>query len=708
MYRILSLLSASILTTPPIYAQPSEDAPIIDRIVVTAPALNRVHEINAGAFGARDVMEIPLAIQSYDARAITEASARTAADIVLRDPSVLSASGGSAFDNFRLRGFAMDSFNTIRRDGLTLAPHHDVQLENVERIDILKGPSGFLYGFNSPGGTINYILKRPTQEPFLTATLGGSSLEQTYIALDGSLTTMQDTLGVRVNAGHEKTGNFDHARDMERSFFGLATDIRFSEGALLQINGDWSKKSTIADPLLRADQSPRTDPLDPASFILPPRIDRRDLLTGSWYRHETEGLNFDTRLELALSQNWLTILQANYSRVERNGGYTDLFDIQPNGDIGWGDLYASRGEIFTTWSVQGYLAGQFETQGISHDVFFGVSHRSFSDKSPFWDYVDTDGPLGMNGITVGNILNPVQPPVYDFGPEQAINFKSSIKESSVFATDLVTLNDQVQLLFGGRYIWYRADDLSADALPQRENTFVPTGAVMFRPTTNILTYASYSRGLEKGDYAPFNANNANQPTDPIESRQYEVGIKADLLTNLNLGLALFDIKRDASYLNLDNDYVSAGRYHHRGMEFTLTGQVTDTLSLTGALAWIDTELKDVSDETTLGKRTESVPEWKTTLGARYQIQALPGLSVDGQVNYVGNQPVDAQNSGFIPSFTVVDAGISYDTSIMKRPVQLRVQAKNLFDKYYYASAYYSGGLDIGRPREVFVTLKTSF
>jgi iron complex outermembrane recepter protein len=343
------LLSAAIPVASPALAQTasSGDA-VLNEVIVTAAPLNKAFEVNVGAFGAKGAMDVPLAIQSYDAESIARALPRTAGDMLLRDPSVLNASYGGGFDNLRLRGFAMDNFNTIRRDGLTLAPHHDVQLENVERIDVLKGPSGFLYGFNSPGGTINYILKRPTRESFLTATMGGSTLEQRYAALDGSATALSGALGLRVNTGYEKTGNFNHARDFERAFFGVATDVRLSERALLQLNGDWSAKSSIADPLLRPDQSSRADPLDPATYILPPRIDRRDLLTGSWYRHRTENYNVDGKLELTLSEGWVSVTQANYSRVERNGGYTDLFDIQPNGDIGFGALAQSRGEIFST------------------------------------------------------------------------------------------------------------------------------------------------------------------------------------------------------------------------------------------------------------------------------------------------------------------------------------------------------------------------
>lgn len=63
-------------------------------------------------------------------------------------------------DNISIRGFPIDWTNTMRRDGMPVAPYYDLPLENTERIDVLKGPSGFLYGVNSPGGTVNYVMKR--------------------------------------------------------------------------------------------------------------------------------------------------------------------------------------------------------------------------------------------------------------------------------------------------------------------------------------------------------------------------------------------------------------------------------------------------------------------------------------------------------------------------------------------------------------------
>ncbi|MBN7796013.1 TonB-dependent siderophore receptor [Parahaliea mediterranea] len=711
MNRILTALLASTCAAQTLAQASLEStgsASGLETVNVTAPLLNKALEVNAGAFGAKDAMEIPIAIQSYTAESIAALSARTVQDVLEYDPSITGASNGGGFDNFRIRGFVMDNFNTIRRDGLSLAPHHDMPLELFERVDVLKGPSGFLYGFNSPGGTVNYLPKRPTRTPFVNVTAQGSSLEGRYTSLDSSNSAFDGAFGYRVNLGYEKNGNFDHTYDMERKFIGLATDFRLGERGLLQLSADYSSKTHLADPLLRADQGDREDPLDPASFVLPPRVDRRDALAPTWFRHETDGHNADARFEFALNDAWTSVSQANYSRVERHGGYNDLFSIQPNGDVGYADYYVSRGEVFSVWSLQSYLAGTFQTGSILHDTFFGASYKRFKDKSPYWDFVESGGELTPADVSVGNILDPVDPPRWHWGPENAVDYKATITERSLFASDLLSLNDHVQLLLGGRYIQYRARELSAQAPPQDDNVFVPTGALIYRPGDAVMTYLSYTRGFEKGEYAPFFTNNPNQPTDAIESEQYEIGLKASIDRRLSLGIAAFNIDRDANYVNLDNDFVGGGTYRHRGVELSAVGEVTAGLKLHGNLAYLDTQLTGVADPTVIDKRSEGVPRWKGTLGARYDLAAVPGLSLDSTLSYVGNRAVDAQNTGFIPSYTLWDAGISYDTTLGGTPTTFRLHGRNLGNKYYYASAQYQGGLMVGREREIFLSANIRF
>jgi len=677
----------------------------LESVIVTAP-LNKALEVNAGAFGARDKMDVPLVIENYGSDIIHHTDNRTVADVLtVLDPSVTSSSFGGGFDNFRLRGFSGDLFNTLRIDGLALAPHQDMPLELIERVDVLKGPAGFLYGFNSPGGSINYQPKRPTKEPFTRMSVQGSSLHGRYAALDNSASFADGRFGYRLNAGYSKTGNFNHFGDFERKFIGVTTDVRFSSAALLQINANWTDTQSMADPLLRADQSSRADPLDPSSYILPPKVNRRHALSPSWFRHGIEASNFDAKLEYALNERWTAVGQWNFSRVKHDAAYNDLFDIQPNGDIDYAALAIRRASRYDSWTGQTYLTGMLETGVLVHEVFVGAAHHMNHDASPLWDVDESGGGVPPSAVSVGNILRPVQPPRIHYGAVHELDYNSNIQETSVFASDLISFNDQFQLMLGGRYIRFEARNHYAGAETESKNTFVPSIALMWRPTSQWMAYVSHSRGLERGEYAPYNAVNAYTSTDAIESRQYEIGLKAQLNDDTNLGLALFDLQRDASYLNASNYFVSSGKYQHRGIELTASTRLFKQLELHGNVAFLETELKQVDDPTTLGKRSAGAPRWKAAMQARYTFAG--GLSVEGTVNHVGSSAVDAQNSGFIPGYTLLSASVSYDTKIAATPVTFRLQGRNLADKYYYPGVN-SGGLQIGRGREVFLSARMTF
>lgn len=700
-------LSAAILAQPASAQQAPSPSPegdaATDEIIVTGQPLNAALDVNVGAFGAKNPLDIPLAIESYDAAEIANRASRTLLDVLREDPSVQSASTGGNYDNLRLRGFAIDFVNTLRRDGLSLAPYQDVPFENVERIDVLKGPSGFLYGFNSPGGTINYVVKRPSRERFLTATAGLTSLQGRYTAIDGSTALDDGKLGVRVNAAYEKDGDFDHARDLERVFAGAAVDVRLSDTILLQLNGDYQWKSLVADPLLRADQSSRGDPLDPASFITPPRIDRRDLLAPSWYRYVTEAFNFDGRLEAKIAGGWTGIVQANRSQSTRKGAFTDYFDIQPDGTIGYADLFYDPSARFRVTSVQTYLSGKFQTGGIGHEMFIGASHKLQANR---WPAVFVDSIMvPIEDISVGNILNPVQPPVFDLSPLPRSDYSGRTRENSVFASDIVTFSDAVQFMLGGRYIWYRSVQ-GTNVYDQSK--FVPTVGVVLKPARGVSLYANYARGLEAGEYAPITANNGGIQTGPIQSTQYEIGAKADFAPDFGFNLALFQIEKQAGFVNAANDFVLDGDFRHRGVEVTANGRPLPGLTLSANLAYLDTSLQNVIDPTVLGNRTEGVPEWRGGLSADYAIPGIAGLSLNGAVQFVSNRPVDAQNSGFIKGYTLVDGGLRYETTLGGTPVAFRLIGNNLFNHYYYSSVFYSRGLEVGRPREITASVSVRF
>src|SRR5438445_11515408 len=231
--------------------------------------------VTLGAFGNKDVMEIPLSIQSYSSVLLENSRARTLLDVTSNDPAVQDGRVNGDYSNLRIRGYATDWTNTIRRDGLSLAPYQDVPLEEVDQVTILKGPSGFLYGFNSPGGTVNYITKRPTRDPFNELTIEARTQDGWYLHLDTSSTIgAEKRFGYRLNAGHEQVGDFTHDLDEKRTFAAASLDWRVSDDAVLQLNADYQRKDTAAQPVIGI-----------AGGKLPPLYDPETLLGEPWLQY---------------------------------------------------------------------------------------------------------------------------------------------------------------------------------------------------------------------------------------------------------------------------------------------------------------------------------------------------------------------------------------------------------------------------------------
>ena len=268
-------------------------------VVVSAQRekLYDVQDVNAGALGVRSLQDLPFAVGSYTVDTIEAQRARTALDVLRNDPSVTPTSGFSSFDGVAVRGFAANSFNNVRRDGLLANIYSDVPLENKERVDVLKGLSGFLYGVGEPSGIVNYVIKRPTRERFASVTAEVRSYGGRYASVDaGGPLDATGTVGYRFNAATEKVGDFTHFGDLKRDFLAGAVDIKINRDALLQLDFDWQKKSLAASGMI----GPRND----GTVVSARSFDPRTLVGQPWGQYKTDAWNIGARLDYTLNSQW--------------------------------------------------------------------------------------------------------------------------------------------------------------------------------------------------------------------------------------------------------------------------------------------------------------------------------------------------------------------------------------------------------------------
>lgn len=666
----------------------ADNTPVtLEQVIINAKkeALYVNRDVNAGALGVQSLQELPFSIGSYGRELIDNQRARTVQDVLKNDPGVQPASFGGAYDGIAVRGFSANAVNSVRRDGLLTNVYADIPLENMERVDVLKGLSGFLYGVGEPSGLVNYILKRPTRRGFTSVDAEVSSFGGRYLHVDsGGAVDQSRALAFRVNMAAQEQGDFTHAGDLSRAMASVALDMQLAPGTLLRLDADYQRKKLAAQPVI----GPRSD----GTVVPAESFDPRTLLGQPWGQYRTETSNLGLRLEHELGADWNLIAQLGYSLTTRDAAFPDVYSVTSGGTITSGDFYFSPDQRFTTVSAQAFLNGGMKAAGVQHDVVLGLSDGRMKSSDGGW--------FPNDGLTVGNIYAPVYSARPDFSNPPPKN-QGSTRQPSLFASDTVSLNEHWRVLAGLRYIAYRSESLSADGV-QREgdvNVTVPSAALVWLPTKTLTAYASYTEGLEQGAYAPNTASNRGERLDPIRSKQIETGIKWIPQRRLSATAALFYIDKPLQAVDpADSRFKTLGRQRHQGIELALNGEVATGLSVVTGISWLDARMLHTGDARE-GKRPANVAKLQASAWFDWQVADLPGLSLNAGLVHTGERALDQANSLIVPAFTRWDGGARYAVRVAGVPTVWRLQVQNLANRRYWENVNY-GGVLAGAPRTV--------
>ncbi|MDI6466158.1 TonB-dependent receptor, partial [Cronobacter turicensis] len=207
----------------------------------------------------------------------------------------------------------------------------------------------------------------------------------------------------------------------------------------------------------------------------------------------------------------------------------------------------------------------------------------------------------------------------------------------------------------------------------------------------LMAYVSYADSLEQGGTAPTGAGvkNEGQTLDPYRSQQYEAGLKADL-GDMNLGAAVFRLKRPFAYVGEDNIYREQGEQVNDGLELTAAGHLWQDLNIYSGVTFLDPTLKDTASAATSGKRVVGVPKVQANLLAEYSLPSLPQWVYSASLHYTGKRAANDTNTSWADSYTTLDLGTRYTTRIHNLPTTLRLTVNNVTNEHYWASIFPSG------------------
>lgn len=704
--RFLSLLAAgSVFGASSAFAQTATDTEGLADIVVTAtrsaeslsrvPAsISAVSEDALGAGGIKDVASLSSAIPNLSVgdqfgvnRIFIRGIGMTSID--------LGADGGVAF---------LQDGAQIARPAAQLSGFYD-----LERVEVLRGPQGTLYGRGATAGAINLITKRPTAEldGYARASYGNYNAVTFEGAAGGAISG--DTVMARIAGKYDRRDGFG-----KNQFTGKDIDDRDAyafRGSLL------AKAGEDVEILLSGEYFHENDS-NYAFHYFGPTVAPENLL-GSILG----GQSLITVAQAAGKKPNFRDIYSDQEPLNRRHGYsfTGTIDWTP-GDWDVKSITAYRKFVrFNRDDLDASNANMFGQNNYDEDSKTFSQEFVATYKSDKYDLLF--GAMYFNESLYGSVRVPLTnlavllkiagqvPPETPDNAFDGLNYQQlgtvDINALGFYAQASYAVTDQLKLTAGGRFSHEKRkgdgtfDFLSSVSTDKAKswNAFTPTISLNYQATDNTLIYATVTRGFKSG---VINIGSRNDVINPEYVWSYEVGLKTSTADNkLQANLAGFYM----DYTDLQVGFVdsssvvttvNAASARNYGLEAELRARPTPGLTLELFGTYLNAKYRKFTSGDyrqgfaqvdLAGNRLSNAPEFSFRAGADYDLPVnLPGkLNLRGDVNWQGRvyftefNNADATQKGY----ALINAGLRYTSENGAWSVDL--WGRNLADKLVYTN-----------------------
>lgn len=636
------------------------------------------------------INETPQSITVIGAEQIRDQAPRKFDDILRYAPGVFSATFGADNRNdwFIIRGFKSDD-NSMFLDGMQLFytsyASWKLQPFNMERVEVLRGPSAILYGGSSPSGIVNAVSKLPQAEPIRYIETGVDNFGNGYFGFDINtpikLAPGNGELYTRI-VGQLQNGGTQTDFTPNNNYF-IAPSLTWKPDAdtTLTILGSASYNETRAAQFLPYLGTVTNAPFGriPTSFFGgEPNFDK--------FKREQEMLGY--QFERHLSDNITFRQNARYAHVDVN--YAGITGGYPYANATTGDFqrypFVTRG-IADQAQMDNQLEYRFTTGILSHTALFGLDlkHYSIGDTQAFG-----------GTITPINVLNPVYTGA---APLTAAPYRDTTltqRQAGVYLQDQIKL-DRFTLVLSGRNDWVDTNE-TASGLSRDVSKFSGRAGLIYNFDNGLAPYISYATSFNP----VIGLNGSNQLLLPETGQQTEVGVKFQPVGfNGHFGFAYFDLKRQNA-LTTDPANIliptQSGEVTSRGLELEAVANLAPGFKVVGSFTTYNLFVSKDFNPALIGKTPTNTPQQMASGWADYTFQdgVLRGFGFGGGVRYVGGSFADQANTLVVPSRVLADLSVHYDWQNWR----FAVNANNVTDEIYVASCAAENSCFYGDRRRV--------
>ncbi len=595
--------------------------------------------------------------------------------------------GGDGAGYFSLRGFAVQPTMVNGLPGLT---NGGLDIANIERIEVLKGPSGTLFGSSliSYGGLINVVTKKPFDsfKTEITYTAGSFGLNRFTADVNTPLDKENKVL-LRINAAYHDQNSFQDAGFRKTRFFAPTLSYKVDEKLSFLFNAEILASEGTNPAMLFFDRGTTLR----AKNLTELGYDPKKSFTSNNLTISNPTTTLQGQMSYRFNDQWASQTVLSRSTAKSRGYYSYLYEISrflpgyPNVSSTFNRYITDLNSTTSTTDIQQNFNGDVKIGGLRNRILLGVDYFSRNTIDNGTGYANV-GMVNMAGLETGILSKQQIDSTLTNQPVSSSNLQQQVY--SAYASDVINFTPTLSAMLSLRVDHFKNGGLTAGATDKYSQTALsPKFGLVYQPIADQLSvYANYMNGFT--NVAPVRTSLGQTITfKPEHANQWEAGIKMNLFNSkLAATLSYYDIRVSDKVRSLGlNQYVQDGENYSRGFEVDLKANPIAGLNIVAGYSHNNSKVTRSDATDYLGRRPEEAgPKDMLNAWISYRIEQgkAKGLGFGFGGNYASaNNILDRATTGTftLPAYTVLNASVFYSVQSWT----LNFKMDNLTNKQYY-------------------------
>lgn len=621
---------------------------------------------------------------------------------------------------YSLRGFRTE---VSMMDGLPAQTNGEIDPSNIEKVEVIKGPSGTLFGgaVTSFGGLINLVTKKPVDTLGGEIAYTGGTFGLNRLTLDVYGPASKDKkLLFRLNGAYQYQGSFQDAGFRKSVFFAPVIEYNASDRLKLSLNTSFYTAEATSPSVVFLNRTRQFIAKTPQEL----NFDWKRSYTSNDLTMKTPTVNIQGKIDYKLSDNWTS--QTVYSSNNRrsSGFYQYQFIRGATSDEMVERNISLQNSSNIATNIQQNFMGDFKVAGLRNRLVVGLDYLNQKINNNFSPYILFDN---VSALQADNKYVTISRPAVE--AKLASSTSAPTKTESIsnvysaYASNILNVTDKLLAILSLRVDRFQ----NKGTLNQATNDYVANSKYMQTAVSpkfglvyqvvkdEISVFANYMNGFR--NVAPVSQPLADisGTFKPQQANQFEAGVKMDLFRNrLSLTASYYDIKvkntiRTEVWVRENVNYnitVQNGNQNSKGFEVEVIANPFAGLNIIAGYGYNDSKLTKSSVALEGRRPAEAGPAHLANLWMSYTLDqgSLKGLGLGFGGNYVGKHlTTNSAVTGIftLPAYTLINATAFYDA----KRYRLGLKVDNLTDRLYFTG---QGVINPQMPRSVSANITVKF